>query len=393
MTWYRVGTVSVETGQVTVSGNGTQWVTHKVQPGSILKIGALDTEVREVISNTELTIAEPFSGATVSDEPYSIIRTAALADSLVKAVLGQIELVQSYIDGPLEGRFEDGAEELPSITFRNHPGTGMRYVEEDGVALSGGGLDQLVLQGGRAMGRAVQASPIDAELGKLLKVGAFGLGASGGSAHLAHLQDAADVSQFLADGVTSDPPDKPVLGRGHVGMHFAHTADRWCQLLAQVAGTSSGKEQFFFRRNYQGNISDWRELYHQGSILGDVSHNSGVPTGALIERGHNASGSYARFADGSQLCWRQNVTSSPLNFDTDFFGGFRAPGASATPFAAAFVEPPFVTYAPRLADGGRLIHYRVSGVTNTHSEYEPSTDAAANGVVVRYDHLAIGRWF
>lgn len=38
--------------------------------------------------------------------------------------------------------------------------------------------------------------------------------------------------------------------------------------------------------------------YKRSNILGTVSQSGGVPTGAIIERGSNASGEYVRFADG-----------------------------------------------------------------------------------------------
>ena len=37
-------------------------------------------------------------------------------------------------------------------------------------------------------------------------------------------------------------------------------------------------------------------------ILGIVSQSGGVPTGAIIERGSNASGKYVKFADGTMIC-------------------------------------------------------------------------------------------
>ncbi|MEI0636405.1 hypothetical protein VUT03_33625, partial [Pseudomonas aeruginosa] len=43
-------------------------------------------------------------------------------------------------------------------------------------------------------------------------------------------------------------------------------------------------------------------LYSRDSILGAVSQSSGVPTGAVIDRGSNANGEYVRFADGTQVC-------------------------------------------------------------------------------------------
>lgn len=46
-------------------------------------------------------------------------------------------------------------------------------------------------------------------------------------------------------------------------------------------------------------------VYGPGNLLGTVSHSTGVPTGAAIERGNNANGEYVRFADGTQICTRQ----------------------------------------------------------------------------------------
>ncbi len=42
--------------------------------------------------------------------------------------------------------------------------------------------------------------------------------------------------------------------------------------------------------------------YGPGNLLGQVSETAGVPTGAVIERGANANGTYIRFADGTQIC-------------------------------------------------------------------------------------------
>ena len=44
------------------------------------------------------------------------------------------------------------------------------------------------------------------------------------------------------------------------------------------------------------------EVYTSGNILGTVSEDGGVPTGAIIERGSNANGEFVRFADGTQIC-------------------------------------------------------------------------------------------
>lgn len=49
-------------------------------------------------------------------------------------------------------------------------------------------------------------------------------------------------------------------------------------------------------------------VYNRGNANGTVSQSGGIPTGALIEYGSNASGEYARFANNVQICWRTVAT-------------------------------------------------------------------------------------
>jgi hypothetical protein len=43
-------------------------------------------------------------------------------------------------------------------------------------------------------------------------------------------------------------------------------------------------------------------VFKRSNILGTVSQSGGVPTGAIIEQGSNANGSFTRYADGTLLC-------------------------------------------------------------------------------------------
>ena len=53
--------------------------------------------------------------------------------------------------------------------------------------------------------------------------------------------------------------------------------------------------------------------FRQGNILGAVSESSGVPTGAIVQRGSNANGEFVRFADGTQICWRYDIPITGLS--------------------------------------------------------------------------------
>ena len=66
--------------------------------------------------------------------------------------------------------------------------------------------------------------------------------------------------------------------------------------------------------------------YVKSTIVGSVAQTGGVPTGAVIERGANATGEYVRFADGTQTCIqkaRVDVTSTSsqvISLATSFVG-------------------------------------------------------------------------
>ncbi|MFP3409629.1 hypothetical protein SB757_33975, partial [Pseudomonas sp. SIMBA_065] len=54
-------------------------------------------------------------------------------------------------------------------------------------------------------------------------------------------------------------------------------------------------------------IANFDELYNfiatafnRANIVGSVGQASGVPTGAVLQRGSNANGEFIRFADGTQ---------------------------------------------------------------------------------------------
>jgi hypothetical protein len=56
------------------------------------------------------------------------------------------------------------------------------------------------------------------------------------------------------------------------------------------------------RRKDDGVWSAWYDVFDSKNILGTVSQTAGVPTGAVIENGSNANGTYTKFADGTLSC-------------------------------------------------------------------------------------------
>lgn len=124
-------------------------------------------------------------------------------------------------------------------------------------------------------------------------------------------------------------------------------------------------------------------LYRRGNILGVVSQSTGVPSGAIIERGSHAShGEYCRFADGSQIVWLKRshlpVAATTTTLGWSFPAAFVAGGSVVVQLSAQDGDPGGsglrLGYANLTASGCDLVFFRTAAVV---------TELAA---------MAIGRW-
>jgi hypothetical protein len=123
-------------------------------------------------------------------------------------------------------------------------------------------------------------------------------------------------------------------------------------------------------------------------IVGTVSQASGVPTGAIIERGSNANGSYIKYADGTLICWHL----SPVYFTSTIAADF-----------CNFTFPAAFSATPRLMDASVFDHPTngAAGVARGWGEPFSATSLACK--IAIYGHastsaiwpgyVAIGRWF
>lgn len=129
-------------------------------------------------------------------------------------------------------------------------------------------------------------------------------------------------------------------------------------------------------------------LYSRDSILGTVSQSSGVPTGAVIDRGSNANGEYVRFADGTQICWAGRA----LTVTTAAAGSIHVDGSPANglwAYPAAFISSPNTHCNAR--HGGMWANALVA-TANSVTSVVMST-VARSSVAVNVAFTAIGRWF
>ena len=124
--------------------------------------------------------------------------------------------------------------------------------------------------------------------------------------------------------------------------------------------------------------------YRRANALGTVSQAGGVPTGALIEAGTNANGSYAKFADGTMICRGNSQGIDQTTTGQAYSANITMPAA----FVGAFsVQCNIVSV----------------NVSNVFSGYSRTAQVSASvfsiiqywNVVQTYSYswIAVGRWF
>jgi hypothetical protein len=93
---YTIGTASATLGSKTVTGAGTSW-TGAGDPGELFAIGTDIAVVKQVNSNTSLTLVDPWQGPTVAGSTYNLTPFTALVSGspAVAAVGGRL----LYADG------------------------------------------------------------------------------------------------------------------------------------------------------------------------------------------------------------------------------------------------------------------------------------------------------
>ncbi|EPG6646466.1 hypothetical protein OPR00_006272 [Pseudomonas aeruginosa] len=124
-------------------------------------------------------------------------------------------------------------------------------------------------------------------------------------------------------------------------------------------------------------------LYSRDSILGAVSQASGIPSGAIIERGSNANGEYVRFADGTQVC-----------IVTLLGNGSQQPGTPITlPLPAAFLgnytTGVSVSWAPHVSDPSVANGVKVAYANGSKLFFTLQDALATNRLIF----TLVGRWF
>lgn len=273
--------------------------------------------------------------------------------------------------GPLLA--QDGSAAAPSLAFGSDPDTGLWRIAADTLGIATGGAERLrvtnsgVQLTGSLTGTAVQASATDLTAGRLLTVGAFGLGATGSTGDQITTAAQLDGLRGLrvdrvagADVATIGGPSGS-LGAAvvTVGYGTAHQIQFWHEVTGQFRT---------WRRNFVGSSwSSWK-------LLTNLSTS-------------NANGVSYRYSEGEQRCIRTDISvASVATVD-----GVAFESADVTwTFPQAFLTGSIPVLNVNGANSD-VIGYRIMSISETAVTFRLRARASiGSSVTIRAE--ATGRW-
>ena len=368
---YVTGTVSVTASSAVVTGTGTGWLTSGLIAGEF-GVDGLSVPVLSIDSNTKITLAQPWPGATASGKAYWISYDTTPGQQTVANAQRLAEYI-ARLDKPALAALASLVPAADKLPYFGAGGAGALF---DFTAAARALLANGVLT----------SSTLDGTVGRITKVGDFGLGALIRNV----MTEVADLSAIQNTGFypfaesTANSP-------GGFGMCLHMARYQNAEQIQIAFRPQDGNIHFRSRTTgAPGVYSPWTQIYHSGKILGTVSQVSGLPTGAIIERGSNANGEYTRFADGTQECFATLEVPYSTTFDL----------ARTWTFPAAFANSvsPVCTPTDNWYGGAvrnYILNTRVQANSNTSCVIVASNSIGNNqsGDRVTVFAHAKGRWY
>lgn len=267
-----------------------------------------------------------------------------------------------------------GTAAAPALAFDGDEDTGVLRPGPNRIALATGGVQRMEVNTATVQmnlpvtGTAVTQSATDITAGRLLKVGDYGLAADGAMQHSDWNTATINGALYMASAAANAPAPG-----WWIGTYMRHNANFGMQKLWSF---TTPLPTGWVRSLVGGTWQPWRRLFTSSNILGTVSQTSGVPTGAILERGSNANGQFVRFADGTQMCWHSLSASNTADVTWTF--------------PAVFSVEPSVCATPNTSLDAVFASCRAPSVSSVNFNHWTTAGARTVGVCRL---TAVGRWF
>lgn len=339
MSQYKIGTVSVTNGSATITGSGTAWLANAAPGDLFVRAGdeAVYT-VGSVATDGQMTLTTPYGGVTGSGVGYVLHRDfhpngqplLRNGDVETAAIFNAFAAAVAPVSG-------FGSAAYATLATTGTPTSGVPNAA----------------------------------------LGFYGLGAITLAPLATNLDTAKTPGKYRFEGSEVGVPVAGFNGTLDVSIR-----DQGSTTLRTVQRATIRDGRKFERIELNGIWQPWVELYHTGNAVGSVA------SGAIIETGTNANGTYTKFADGTMIC----ISTVALTGGTTVAVGsvFRSTSVLAVTFPSAFISVPHCYATPNTAQIRWTVPSAAGATTVNYSFLVVSALNNADNDTVRV--TAIGRW-
>lgn len=292
MVWQRAGSVSVQSGSNTVTGTGVDFAATSRNGDSFIGPDGFTYEVANVASSTVISILPAYKGPSVSGGAYAIMP------------------VQGY-DKMLSDAFNNLNNQFgPKLAAL---GTTGNY---DLLPVSKGGTGRTSI--GNVIAADIVTSPSDTTAGRVLIVGAGGIGSKDNAPYLGN---ALNPDNYRTGGL-SYFGQFTILGVASVGFLTVLPGSdaTWCgqQFLNATTGSIFTRSQ-----NASTGWSTWA-TYAKGGVNSDITSLSGLTTALSVSQGGTGGKTQADARAGLGLGTAATATAGTLPGNVMPVGAFGA---------------------------------------------------------------------
>ncbi len=355
------GSVRGAVNATTLNASGNSTLTGSVSSGAITSTGAVSgtslasSGTLNVTGNSTLTGAVN-SGAVTASSLSSSGALSVTGNSTLTGAVTATTTLNVAGNSTLTGSVSSGTiTSTGNLNGVNGTLSGTLAVTGNTTLSGNNTINNTVV------GTAVQSAVDDATAGRLLKVGAFGLGStavpfSGSFDSLS----ATGVYYTTGIGQTNAPSPTALYTVLHI-----EGAGSTTDIQLAFSGPSGDGGLFKRDRNAGGSWSPWRGMLQDNGTSG-------------ITRGSNTDGEYTRYPDGTQICWH-TLTSSAV-------------AGTVWTFPISFSSTPNVQ-GNGIAVAGQIRVAQVASTPSTTSVTFNVVDGTGTRSANTTMLMATGRWF